>query len=520
MERWIMVQRRPSISPLGPLDLLPGVALGILLGGGLPQMALAAQGAPAAPPEVQRMRGGDPLLVAPLDPTFPLLELLVLQRGELPPPIELRGIRLAEYRDGLASVGAAEEGAPGLLGRAILPDVGSMGWGGGLALDGGWSGREASHPGDPGGTSLALRGRGWSPHRGGFTLEAELREPFEGDGASGSGVGAAELLELSTTLTWGGALLTLGRTRPRLGPGRDALLLAGARPLDGIGVANRDPQRLPGFLAGLGEISFSGSIQRVRKIGEVSDPWYGTLGMTLDPTPSWRMGAIRTAAFGGEGLPPVTWNRVWGVLSGQHSTHSGEFEDQYAELFTRVVLRPGGRPLSLYLSVAVNDTEGAIRDDPAFLAGALFSLAPPGWMGGVRYEYVAFGAEAGLCVWCGGGRPRTWFRHYVFGAHQVEGGPLGSSLGGYGSRHLLLWQGWSASGRWSAMGELAHTERAAGNLFEEEWLGREVQLLLGLGLSPIPAVTVDLTMGVRHPEAGDRRWAGGLRGSWMVGLWR
>jgi len=190
------------------------------------------------------------------------------------------------------------------------------------------------------------------------------------------------------------------------------------------------------------------------------------------------------------------------MLAGWHSTNEGEFEDQYAELFTRIRVDLGGVPLTLYGALAVNDSEGAYRDDPGLLAGLLLPVSLPGWFGAVRYEYVAFGPGARLCFWCGEGRERTWYNHYVFGEHETEGLPMGATLGGYGVRHRLRWSGWLEAGRWSAQAEVYREEREDMNLLLDRWPGTRTGGVFGVAFRPVDQVGLEARAGVAKPGEG------------------
>ena len=209
--------------------------------------------------------------------------------------------------------------------------------------------------------------------------------------------------ELLVSVRVAGIELSGGRATPRLGPGRDDLLAPGTHPLDGVGLSSVSPFRLPGPLGFLGAISVATSVHPMDRVGPVEDPWYGILAISTDPIPAWRIGVLRSAVFGGEGVPPVTAGRVARMIAGWHSTNQGEFEDQYAEFFTRLRVGLGEFPLVVYGALAVNDSEAAYRDDPGLLAGVLVPLSVPGWLGALRYEYLAVGAGASLCplVWGG-----------------------------------------------------------------------------------------------------------------------
>ncbi len=411
-----------------------------------------------------------------------LLEILHL-RGEVAlPPLEVMGPGVPGALP--RSEGAGEPGA-------LIVELRSGGrWGGDALLD----------PGTGLLLGLGVRARAHGRFRFFGEIEAGGRGTYQG------------LRELLVSVRVAGIELSGGRATPRLGPGRDDLLAPGTHPLDGVGLSSVSPFRLPGPLGFLGAISVATSVHPMDRVGPVEDPWYGILAISTDPIPAWRIGVLRSAVFGGEGVPPVTAGRVARMIAGWHSTNQGEFEDQYAEFFTRLRLGLGEFPLVVYGALAVNDSEAAYRDDPGLLAGVLVPLSVPGWLGALRYEYLAVGAGASLC-------PRTWCNHYLFGMHETAGLPMGATLGGYGTRHALRWRAWSDGGRWSAEAEIYRERREELNLLLERWPGTRTGVLLGAAFRPDDALGFEVQAGAAKPgdgSPGDRSSEGTLE---LLGRW-
>lgn len=241
------------------------------------------------------------------------------------------------------------------------------------------------------------------------------------------------------------------------------------------------------------------------RVGDVERPYFGIMSISWNPTPWLRVGGNRTSVFGGENMPAVNLRRVVHMLLGRHSHETGEFENQLAQLFATLRLAPAGFPLLLYGAYAVNDTEGGVRDDPAALLGAMVPLAPPGWLGALRYEYVGFGPRVSLCSWCEHGRIRYWYDHYRYGKYWVDGALLGSSLGGYGYRHRIRWQGWAGDiGPWSLSFEGFIEKREELNILHDRWPGHWTGASAALSFRPHEHGIIDLHLGQKRGRNSER----------------
>ncbi len=316
---------------------------------------------------------------------------------------------------------------------------------------------------------------------GGFVdLSAEARGEsglggwFQGRWADGGPLQGVE--SLGAFWEHGAFHVSAGRQSTRVGPGETDPVTEGNVGVDQLRLGTTRPVEGPGPLGFLGPTSFQMGVGTLEGTGDVDRPLYGIMSVAFRPHPAVEVGGGRSAAFAGEGRPSVTTRRVLGMLAGWHSSADGvefEFEDQYAILYGRVRTEVLGPPVSIYGGLGINDTEGAVRDDPAVVAGIRAPFAAFGGVLSLGYEYGAIGPRARVCWWCEVGRRlRTWYDHFVYGRHEVGGVPLGSSLGGYGARHVLRGAYWHEGGERHLQARVFFEVREEGNLLEDRWPGK------------------------------------------------
>ena len=263
-----------------------------------------------------------------------------------------------------------------------------------------------------------------------------------------------------------------GRESVQLGGGATgALVLNPSTYLDGVVLGTATPLR-----AGvLGEVSIVAGLGPLPRYQSVKDPWWGYVRVTSRPAPWIQVGASRAVLVGGrfEGGTVAFDPKVYGPDQGSLSVadvggllvgRSTQFDDQIVALDVRLSLARAGVPLLAYAEVGWEDTDRS-WGDPALLAGLLWAAAAPLPIS-LRYEYVAFGSGARLCVWCDS-LPAFWYQHTRFqSGWQTGDGLLGHPLGGYGRQHTVAAAGWTIDGRIRADFRLSSIRRDRWNLSE------------------------------------------------------
>ena len=329
-----------------------------------------------------------------------------------------------------------------------------------------------------------------------------------------------------TRLTRGGAGIRVGklwafagRERALLGGGATgALALNPSTYLDGIVIGTATPLR-----AGvLGDVSIVGGVGPLSTYQSVEDPWWGYLRVTSRPAPWIQVGVSRAALVGGrfEGGSVAFDPKVYGPDQGSFSAsdigsllvgRTTQFEDQVIALDVRVSLARAGVPVLAYAEAGWEDADRS-WGDPALIAGLLWAVASPSPIS-LRYEYVAFGSGARLCVWCDS-LPAFWYQHTRFqSGWQTEDGLLGHPLGGYGRQHTMAVAGWSTDGRIRADFRISSIRRDRWNLIEGTRPGSATRVEGGGAWRLHPRA--ELAAGWSE-ESGDgwreRRWRIGVTG--------
>lgn len=241
--------------------------------------------------------------------------------------------------------------------------------------------------------------------------------------------------------------LSAGRQPVLYGGGERGVVLGSPEPWHRVQLETVRPLALPGPLRLLGLAAFHTSLGTIGSERHPGNPLFWTASASIRPHRRFTLAAHRAAIFGGDNVetPLTFWNFV--RLAG--GLHTADFENQVVSLEARYRI-PTERwmPLSAYLEWGFDDSAGAIRDVPGYVAG-IFAPALPGM------PRVSAGVErASFATSCCGNPP--WYRHAAFpGGWAHRDLPLGHPLGGEGTESLawtrvdskqlplsLAWRGW------------------------------------------------------------------------------
>jgi hypothetical protein len=253
--------------------------------------------------------------------------------------------------------------------------------------------------------------------------------------------------EWDVTLAGRAVALSAGRQPVLYGGGERAVVLGSPEPWHRVQLETVHPLALPGPLRHLGLTAFHTSLGRIGSDRHPGDPFFWTASASIRPHRRFTLAAHRAAIFGGASVetPFTLWNFV--RLAG--GLHTADFENQVVSLEARFRLPTEPLlPLSAYVDWGFDDSAGAIRDVPGYVAG-IFAPALPGM------PRMSFGVErASFAHSCCGNPP--WYRHAAFpGGWAHRDLPLGHPLGGEGTESLawmrsdgrrlpvsLEWRGW------------------------------------------------------------------------------
>ncbi len=311
------------------------------------------------------------------------------------------------------------------------------------------------------------------------------------------------------SLAWKDLGLWIGRRAVGFGPGAGGgIVLSGASTLDGAGIHLLDPIGLPGPMGRLGPVRFHALLSRVENGDRVREPWLWAARAALAPHPRIVLGLSRGVMFGGEGNSPWTPRNLAYMLIGKHSGHMGEFDNQVFAV--DVLYRPPLRalPLVLYLEWGMDDSAGALRDVPGFVAGAHVPALPGLPAIALRVERASFAASC-----CGN---TIWYRNWAFrGGWTDASRPLGHPLGGHGTEWLAELRAdlLDARLRLAAAGLLRH--RGAENVFAPDREGRASGARIGLDARPASGLELFLAAGLERGDAGWRRTDARAGARWL-----
>lgn len=253
--------------------------------------------------------------------------------------------------------------------------------------------------------------------------------------------------EWDVTLGGRAVALSAGRQPVLYGGGERGVVLGSPEPWHRVQLETLHPLALPGPLRLLGLAAFHTSLGAIGSERHPGDPFFWTASASIRPHRRFTLAAHRAAIFGGESVETPFTLRNFVRLAG--GLHTADFENQVVSLEARFRMpTEPWLPLSAYLEWGFDDSAGAIRDVPGYVAG-IFAPALPG------LSRTSIGVErASFAHSCCGNPP--WYRHAAFpGGWAHRDLPLGHPLGGEGTESLvwtrtdfkrlpmtLEWRGW------------------------------------------------------------------------------
>ncbi len=275
-------------------------------------------------------------------------------------------------------------------------------------------------------------------------------------------------------LTFGGRTVALsaGRQPVLYGAGEGGVVLGSPEPWHRLQLETVNALVLPGPLRLFGSAAFHTSLGMIGSERHPGDPFFWTASASIRPHRRLTLAVHRAAIFGGDNVEtPFTLLNFVRLAGG---LHTADFENQVVSLEARFRLpTESWLPLSAYVEWGFDDSAGAIRDVPGYVAG-IFSPALP------SLPRVSIGVErASFAHSCCGNPP--WYRNASFqGGWAHRNLPLGHPLGGEGTELLgwmqtdlkrlplsLEWRGWMRDrgsenlytpirqgGSWGTAGEL------------------------------------------------------------------
>lgn len=291
----------------------------------------------------------------------------------------------------------------------------------------------------------------------------------------------------------GAAQVLVGRISPRIGQGTSTILLAGRNAMEGVLVGTARPFRIPL----LGRTTAHLFIAPWVDTPTVDRAWFSSLGVSIEPHPAVTLGAYRTVRFAGEGLSQGLADALWSLVPLQGGDDPAE--DNQGELAARVRFKAWGQPLATYVSLGFEDPQ-SLWEDPGLVAGILIPWNVGGGVLATRYEYQAFGSAARWCGPCTASSHR-WYSQREYGPYQTEDVLIGSSLGGYGSRHQVRVTYWSAATL--RLGGVVFVERREEeNLLFERWPGSRTGIGVSAAVRPRPGWEIQLRAAVADSDGG------------------
>ncbi len=329
------------------------------------------------------------------------------------------------------------------------------------------------------------------PERGGF-IDGLVDVPLShnvalwAEGGVSSEGSEAELASGGLSARFGAAQLVAGRVRSRIGQGSSRILLAGRSSMDGVLFGSARPFLLPGFLEVLGRLTAHILVSPNVSTPTTDRAWFSSMGVSIEPHPSVQLGAYRTVRFAGEGISDPSVSEIIQVFTGQGG--SDDFDDSQGELAARVRFRAWGQAVAPYVSVGFEDLP-SLWDDPGIVAGLLVPVEMGSGILATRYEYQAFGRQAQWCLGCEY-KSHRWYNQRSYGEYTYDDVLLASSLGGYGTRHLVEASWWGALPL-RLSGLVFFENREEGNLLFERWPGQRQGVGASAAARPRPGWEVE-----------------------------
>lgn len=310
------------------------------------------------------------------------------------------------------------------------------------------------------------------PERGGF-IDGLIDVPLSpnvalwAEGGLSSERSDAELASGGLSARFGAAQLVAGRMRSRIGQGTSRILLAGRSSMDGVLFGSARPFLLPGFLGALGRMTAHILVSPNVSTPTTDRAWFSSMGVSIEPHPAIQLGAYRTVRFAGEGISDPSISEIFQVFAGQGG--SEDFDDSQGELSARLRFRAWGQAVAPYVAVGFEDVP-SLWEDPGIVAGVLVPVVTGSGILTTRYEYQAFGRQAQWCAGCEY-KSHRWYTQRSYGDYTFEDVLLASSLGGYGTRHVLQASWWGVLPL-RLNGTVFFENREEGNLLFERWPGQ------------------------------------------------
>lgn len=457
-----------EVRALAPVFLEPGHwAYGALRRLHVAGVAPAASDPAVAPVTLQHVAAVLDSAAAHLEATQPLLaararhhlQLLAAEMGAPASPLVL-GVRAGWHATGNEAF-AGDGYCKGLAGESFCEDS-PADWQGALPM------------GDASAAAFAVRAHGhvlpwlaWSVDGGRLAGEWRL--------LSGAVSAAAGPLDV-----WA------GRRRLHYGAGTGGGIVIGSGmhevtdvafrshyDFDGVGVHVREPFHFPGFLRVLGATRVEMVASRLPRMGQVDNPWAVFGRLFVSPfSPRLTLGVNRGAVFGGDGIP-LTVPRLAGLLFGMHGGDVGEFENQVFSAIARYRPPLGSLPLELWVEAGMDDTSGAIRNVPTYVAG--IDTGPLPWLPALSVGLEHTRYSQSCC-----GNP-IWYRHFFYrGSWADRGRLIAHPLGGHGYEWLGRGELEMPEVGLLLRGAAALRHRGQENLFAPEREGRSVAGSVGV----------------------------------------
>lgn len=270
----------------------------------------------------------------------------------------------------------------------------------------------------------------------------------------------------------------LGRFRMKAaGPATTSAQLAGEVPFDALYLASRRRSPLPWLEWLFGPVAWQLALAPWAGIDDLDRGWFGVGGLVAEPIPDFRIGAVRTARFGGSHVAPFTAERFFRTVFILANEPVG-WDDQKIELTFRYRWSVFGQPMAAH--VVVGQEDHPLWRDPSIVTGLTLPLVRDSGLWELRYEYAAMGARARWCPICefdvftpgGAFASSNWYTHKAHPPYERAGLPVGMPLGGYGASHTATVRFWDPGARYRVEGWMFFQVREEGNRLLDRWPGK------------------------------------------------
>lgn len=307
---------------------------------------------------------------------------------------------------------------------------------------------------------------------------------------------AATLEEATVVVQIGNVGVWGGRRAPGYGPAAGGgVVLSGDRALGGGGLFLTEPVRLPWILRALGPFRAETFLSRIENGDSIRSPWFWGARISFEPAARLRIGVSRGAMFGGDGGSPVTLDKLWLMLRGEHGGDNGNFANQVFALDARYRL-PVGVPLVATLEWGMDDLSGAWAQTPALIGGLELAGVPGA-------PELTLGVERAWFAPAAVGNP-MWYRNWAMrDGWTHERRPLGHALAGQGTEWLAYGRLDAAGARVRVDAEARLRERGEENLYAPDRAGRSALVAAGAAWRASRRLDLSVRAGI---EDGARDW--------------